>query len=1086
MEETCSWLLEHESYQSWLQRRSLGQSQGLIRIKGNPGSGKSTIMKAAFKAAAKDLAPQGVCVTSFFFNAKGSDLEKTALGFYRSILYQILRNIHARDQLERFTETFGDALLPMAHGPNEDMIRYENEFKSFLHAIFREPGMPRTVIFVDALDECDDDQRELSYYLRTLTTSAFTAGVALDICMSCRHFPAVTLANCPEIVMEHFNDADITFYVQRRLQVGGVSHDGEGKYLMDKIVTMASGVFLWVVLVVDILLEDRDEGKSIKQLETRLESVPATLQNLLEEIIRGITKNRAMVCRLFQWATLSLKPLRLREWHQIFAFLGGECPSSLKEWRQSREYIGDYDQLEKRIRSLSRGLVEVKSSREALNEEDQDFDSVAAGAGSLDSDHGETRIIQVIHESVRQFLLFQGGFLVLDPTLTINPIGAGHLAIMAMCLNYLQISELDALAEARVAGFQSSVSLISSAEEERPSQGTRDISRHTSTFKRADLIFYNMASEADRGIRMPAQAPGPSFQLRTTSSPRRSEDSCSVGSFSSAGSADYRSPDISFNKMKQEAEDHSRSEWNVTGSLRNYWKQGFEENFEPRSLTNHKKTTSINAFNSNGTSTFDQPLFSSTLEPNIQALASESWRPRSVLDILPPASLQRRHSPQGSSNCLATGQSDDTKAGNLALGMEAENINFRPEQKSILPESSVRSTSPPAPSVMGTSHASSIYQLEVLEDYPALLSYASMMLFRHARAAQSHDGNPESLVRRLKDKKAWKRLLGLREDLPLDTTLETYCVMQGLETWISTLLDIPSEKYSQRAFACFETAVRHGKENVAAAVLAHEVKVSNSRAAPGRKFVDRNILHYIAHSDDPLLISAYRGQAKKLLERNRIRKEDLETLVNSRDGTQQTPLLIASARESSHVAKDLLCLGADPNSRDILLRTPLHLACARDNPDPKIIETLLEFYAEPNTEDTFNQPPIVAICERSTSSLAPTVELLLRYGTNPNSIGMFRTTALHNASKNRAGEVIEILLRFGAEVDWKDSTGNTPLHHACSSWWEADMKNSLRCVELLLQAGANVNAKNGNRETPIDLARKTMFDDAVKLMAEHQ
>lgn len=84
---------------------------------------------------------------------------------------------------------------------------------------------------------------------------------------------------------------------------------------------------------------------------------------------------------------------------------GQPAPSSLSEWRESDEFIENDDQLERQIRDLSRGLLQV--SRRTDETQDTDFEgmSVVAGAGSLDLEHGETRVVQVVHESVRDFFL---------------------------------------------------------------------------------------------------------------------------------------------------------------------------------------------------------------------------------------------------------------------------------------------------------------------------------------------------------------------------------------------------------------------------------------------------------------------------------------------------------------------------------------------------------------------------------------------------------------------------------------------------------------------------------------------------------
>lgn len=51
-------------------------------------------------------------------------------------------------------------------------------------------------------------------------------------------------------------------------------------YLQKEVAAKASGVFLWVVLVVASLLKKKDEGGTVKEMQRILESVPKELDKL--------------------------------------------------------------------------------------------------------------------------------------------------------------------------------------------------------------------------------------------------------------------------------------------------------------------------------------------------------------------------------------------------------------------------------------------------------------------------------------------------------------------------------------------------------------------------------------------------------------------------------------------------------------------------------------------------------------------------------------------------------------------------------------------------------------------------------------
>ena len=84
------------------------------------------------------------------------------------------------------------------------------------------------------------------------------------------------------------------------------------------------------------------------------------------------------------------------------------------------------------------------------------------------------------------------------------------------------------------------------------------------------------------------------------------------------------------------------------------------------------------------------------------------------------------------------------------------------------------------------------------------------------------------------------------------------------------------------------------------------------------------------------------------------------------------------------------------------------------------------------------------------------VEKLLNGGAAANASTHFGTTALHSVQDL---EIASLLLKFGAEIDFVDSDGRTPLmHHA---WYD-----NVVMVEKLLESGADINAASKVGYTP--------------------
>ncbi|CEL11342.1 hypothetical protein ASPCAL14445 [Aspergillus calidoustus] len=108
------------------------------------------------------------------------------------------------------------------------------------------------------------------------------------------------------------------------------------------------------------------------------------------------------------------------------------------------------------------------------------------------------------------------------------------------------------------------------------------------------------------------------------------------------------------------------------------------------------------------------------------------------------------------------------------------------------------------------------------------------------------------------------------------------------------------------------------------------------------------------------------------------------------------------------------------------------------------------------------------------------VQYLLKQGAEVNQRGPLSYTALHHASKHGHTEVVKVLLDHGAAVNLRDeSWGWTPLHAAAS-------QGSSHVIELLLEHGADVGmlaGENGAR-TPLYEAAYGGNQRAFEILAE--
>lgn len=99
------------------------------------------------------------------------------------------------------------------------------------------------------------------------------------------------------------------------------------------------------------------------------------------------------------------------------------------------------------------------------------------------------------------------------------------------------------------------------------------------------------------------------------------------------------------------------------------------------------------------------------------------------------------------------------------------------------------------------------------------------------------------------------------------------------------------------------------------------------------------------------------------------------------------------------------------------------------------------------------------------------IELLLERGADPNFSNIEGFTPLMHASMVNEKEIVNLLLNNGADPNLKDDDGNTALIYAIESY------NSEFIIELLLNNGADPTIKNNEGITAYDIALRDGMDE---------
>jgi len=412
---TSTWIFQNESYRQWMD-----EDCRLLWIKGKPGSGKSTIMKRILDSFTGERIPNHLQLC-FFFHRRGSQLQYTQLGMFRSLVHQLncqvplVRTMFDTAWAEKKRSQGGEA-----YARNWRLEEVRDLFSTLLVAAAEKRKIR---IFVDALDEAGEDAaKDLLYYFHALSNDISEIQAHVSICFSCRRYPVFASHGGLEVWVDQENHDDITTYTVAELNMQLVKDTGHQKaveILKRELIRKASGVFLWVALMLPLVTKDYNDGEFLPSILRRLDQVPSDLSQIYEYILTKVVdlEKRSRSLRFMQWIFFAER--RLAGVCIIHALA---CDDNPIRWAQIS--VKDLDstaneaQIEKSVLSLSGGLAEVEHND--------------------DSNHWRS-YVQFIHESVNDFWR-KDQFHCLGFEPKNDPIGEIHYSLCAFCLDYSKLA----------------------------------------------------------------------------------------------------------------------------------------------------------------------------------------------------------------------------------------------------------------------------------------------------------------------------------------------------------------------------------------------------------------------------------------------------------------------------------------------------------------------------------------------------------------------------------------------------------------------------------------------------------------------
>jgi hypothetical protein len=391
-----------DDFALWLQDRVV--QKNVFWVSGKAGSGKSTLMRflddnETTKYHLRNWAgSKMLLIASCFFWKAGTSIQKSLTGLLRSLLHQLLTQ----------TPDFAASIDPWrwralylgsSHLDNWTDIELKKAFNRYVEAAQQ---TSRIALFVDGLDEFDGNDEERQDLLDFFITVARCSDV--KICVSSRPWNIFqdAFVEYPKLRLELLTRDDIKLYVRDSLegsprfqqirQIDPIQCIG----LVTDVVEKASGVFLWVYLVVRELYKGLRDGFDLRKLRRKLHELPGDLDAYFLKMITSIdVSDRPAASKMFQTVVNARQNLTL----MTLSFIEEEdADYALEDMHVPGTKLAVVtlrnEAMVRRLNSLCMGLLEPKEITSFLTSQKT--------AASLSSWKWE---VDYLHRTVKDFLL---------------------------------------------------------------------------------------------------------------------------------------------------------------------------------------------------------------------------------------------------------------------------------------------------------------------------------------------------------------------------------------------------------------------------------------------------------------------------------------------------------------------------------------------------------------------------------------------------------------------------------------------------------------------------------------------------------
>ena len=305
----------------------------------------------------------------FFFNERGSPMEKSFDGLLRAVIKEL---VSTNKSVEAIVLNKFRSLKKVRQSQQVKQIwRGQDLEDAFSEIISQREQDLDVLLLLDALDEFSGPPEMIAEFIQSLVEPVPGSRTKVKILFSSRPWDAFVagFGRYPGFKMHEQTKGDLRVFAFDKLtalhsittplpQVVGPVHARSGD-IVSLIVDRAEGVFLWVRLVVESLLQGGPD-KTIQELEELVRAFPDGLEELYERTIERIPRSsRLEAFVVIEVVNRGLQRLTLRELVLVSSCALGRTLQECVDMVTSKDVDFVVEQAALQLKNLCGGIIEI-------------------------------------------------------------------------------------------------------------------------------------------------------------------------------------------------------------------------------------------------------------------------------------------------------------------------------------------------------------------------------------------------------------------------------------------------------------------------------------------------------------------------------------------------------------------------------------------------------------------------------------------------------------------------------------------------------------------------------------------------------